>query len=288
MTKKTCIITGANSGIGKAAAIQIAKEGYYVIIGSRNEERGQKALEEIKLASNSDDIELLLIDLASKDSIKNAAEIINKKTDSIDVLIHNAADFDYTKKKAEQSPDGVETLWATNHLGPVMLTNLLLDKIKESAQGRILTIASKGLMVFPNLKVDLNDPEFKQRKFTVTKAYYQSKLAQIMYTYHLAEELKDSNVTVNCIRVTNVKLNMDRYPNVSKFGKWVYSMKSKSSISPEKMAETYTLLATSLDYNSVTGKYIDEKNKMVSSSKYSQDAQNIKALMDLTMKYIND
>lgn len=286
--KKTCIITGANSGIGKAAAIQIAQKGYHVIIGSRSVERGNKALNEIKAASNSEDVEMLLIDMASKESIKNAAEALNNKYANIDVLIHNAAHFDLAQKKPEQSPDGIETIWATNHIGPVLLTNLMLDKIKQSEQGRILTIASKGLMVFPNLVVDLNDPEFKQRKFSVGKAYYQSKLAQIMFTYLLAEELKDTNVTANCIRVTNVKLDEDRIPDLSKFAKFIYTLKSKSSISPAKMAETYTLLAASPDLKSVTGKYFDEKNKMVSSSKYSLQADNIKAVMDLSMKYIND
>ncbi|MDA3821731.1 MAG: SDR family NAD(P)-dependent oxidoreductase [Bacteroidales bacterium] len=285
---KTCIITGANSGIGKAAAIQIASKGYHVIIGSRSEERGNKALNEIKAASNSEDIEMLLINMASKESIKNAAKALNSKYASIDVLIHNAAHFDLTQKKPEQSPDGIETIWATNHIGPLLLTHLLLDKLKLSEQGRILTIASKGLMVFPNLIVDLNDPEYKQRKFSVGKAYYQSKLAQIMFTYDLAKKLENTNVTANCIRVTNVKLDKNRIPDLSKFAKYIYTLKSKSSIAPAKMAETYTLLATSPDLKSVTGKYFNGKNKIVSSSKYSLQTENIKAVMDLSMKYLND
>ncbi|MBD3284858.1 SDR family NAD(P)-dependent oxidoreductase, partial [candidate division WOR-3 bacterium] len=204
----------------------------------------------------------------------------------IDVLIHNAADFDITRKKPAYSPEGIETVWATNHLGPVLLTNLLIQKLKRSKQGRVITIASKGLVVHPFLKVSLDDPEFKNRRFSVQKAYYQSKIAQVMYTYWLAEKLKETPITVNCIRVTNVKIDLSRYPNLSKTQKLAYSMKSKSSMTPEEMARTYTYLATSPEVKSVTGKYFDEMNKEVSSSAYSRDKENIAAVMDMTMGYL--
>lgn len=107
-----------------------------------------------------------------------------------------------------------------------------------------------------------------------------------MYTYWLAEQLKDTRITVNCIRVTNVKIDIERYPNLSKWMKLMYSVKSKFSISPDEMAKTYTFLATSPELNTVSGKYFDEKNRMVSSSKYSEDTDHINSLMDRTMKYI--
>lgn len=284
MNKKICLITGANSGIGKAAAIQIAQKGYHVIIACRNRVRGEEALKEIKSQSKSDDVELQIMDLSSKKSIQDA--VTDYKYEQLDILVHNAADFDISRKKAVLSEDGVESIWATNHIGPVLLTKLLLDKMKSGKQGRIITIASKGLLMYPKLVVDLDDPEFKNKKFRVSKAYYQSKLAQLMYTYWLAEELKETEITVNCIRVPNVKIDLERYPNVSKFKKSIYSLKSRSSITPEKMAKTYTTLITSLNLKNTTGKYFDEYNMIVKSSNYSKEPENIKNVMALTMKYI--
>ncbi len=283
--KKICLITGANAGIGKAAAVQICEAGYRVIIGCRNKERAEAALKEIKEKSKSNDVELLIIDMASQRSIRTA--VASLTCSQLDVLIHNAADFDISRKTPEFSEENIETVWATNHVGPVLLTNLLMDKLKQSKQARVLTVASKGLVMHPFLKVSLEDPEFKNRPYSVEKAYYQSKLAQVMYTYWLAGELKDTKITANCIRVTNVKIDIDRYPNLSDKMKSMYAMKSKFAISPEDMARTYTHLATSQDLSSVTGKYFDEKNKEVSSSAYSRDAKNISAVMNMTMKYFS-
>nr|WP_321485452.1 SDR family NAD(P)-dependent oxidoreductase [uncultured Draconibacterium sp.] len=286
MENKTCLITGANSGIGKQAAIQLAKAGFLVFVGARNRERGLSALKDIKMQSESDTVELLEIDLSSKKSIKDAASELNERLNHLDVLIHNAADFDIARKEATKSVDGIETIWATNHVGPVLLTNLTLDLLKQSEQGRIITIASKGLLMHPNLTIDLKDPEFEFRKFSVPKAYYQSKLAQIMYTYWLVDQLKNTTVTANCIRVTNVKVDVSRYPDISAFIKWVYKLKSKSALSPEEMAQTYTWLATAPELANTTGKYFNEKKQEVQSSVYSREKENIEALMNLSMQYI--
>ena len=285
--QKVCLITGANAGIGKAAAIQLAVKGLHVFIACRNITRGKQALAEIKDQSKSESVDLIKMDLSSRDSIHSAVEEFTGRIQKIDMLIHNAADFDISRKQAEYSPEGIEIIWATNHLGPVFLTNLLLPNIKKSEQGRIIMVASQGLVMHPNLKVNLEDPEFREGSYSPGKAYYQSKLAQVMYTYWLAEQLKVSNITANCIRVTNVKVDLKRYPNVSGFMKFLYSIKSKFSISPEDMAKTYTYLATSRELDDVSGKYFNEKNQIVSSSKYSLQKQNIKAVMELTQKYID-
>lgn len=284
---KTCLITGGNAGIGKEAAIQIAQAGYHVIIGCRNLERGTRALEEIKSRAESKNISLQLIDLSSQSSIEDACKHLNKNLHQLDVLIHNAADFDIARKKALQTVDGIESIWATNHLGPILLTNLVLPLLEKSVQGRILTVASKGLVVHPSLKVNLQDPEFKHRKFSVPKAYYQSKIAQVMYTYWLADQLKNTRITANCIRVTNVKIDISRYPNISSFMKFMYSFKSKFSIAASRMAETYTYLALSEAVSKISGQYFDEHNKVVVSSSYSKEEKNIAALMELSMGYLN-
>jgi NAD(P)-dependent dehydrogenase (short-subunit alcohol dehydrogenase family) len=162
----------------------------------------------------------------------------------------------------------------------------LLDALKRSEQGRVVTISSKGLIAHPFLKVDLDDPEFERRKFSVQKAYYQSKLAQVMYTYWLAGRLQDTPVTANSIRVTNVRIDIDaRYPTSSKLMKRLYAIKSSFSITPEQMAETYTYLATSDEVRTTSGKYYDDPTHIVNSSGYSRDPENIEKLMDLTLSY---
>ena len=163
MIKKVCIITGANSGIGKAAAIQIAQEGYRVIMACRNQARGEAALKEVAAQSGSESVELMIVDMSLQSSIRLFSQSVREKYDHVDVLIHNAADFDITRKEIVLTEEGIEQVWATNHLGPVLLTDLLMENLKNSQQGRVITISSKGLVVYPKLKVDLKDPEYRQR-----------------------------------------------------------------------------------------------------------------------------
>ena len=289
MSPKTCIITGANSGIGKAAAIQIMQKGYRVILACRNQQRGEQALQEVRQLASSDAVELMIVDMSSQSSIRAFADTYLTKYDVLDVLIHNAAAFDTRQKEIVFTEEGMEKIWATNHIGPVLLTDLLLTALKRSDQGRVITISSKGLMVYPRLKVDLEDPEFRNRKFSVQKAYYQSKLAQVMYTYWLADQLSDTSITVNSIRVTNVRIDVDeRYPGVPAIMRKMYAIKSKFAITPEKMAETYTYLATSPEVNQTTGAYFDDPQHIVSSSAYSRDSENIEQLMALTSSFIRE
>ena len=288
MSRKTCIITGSNSGIGKAAAVQIAARGQRVIMACRSLERGEAALKQIMTESGSGDVELIQVDLSLQSSIRDFAANFLGKSSVLDVLIHNAAAFDIRQKTIEWTAEGLENIWATNHVGPVLLTDLLLEALKRSEQGRIITISSKGLVAYPWLKVDLTDPEFRNRRFSVQKAYYQSKLAQVMYTYWLADNLKDTAVTANAIRVTNVRIDVDsRYPGVPKLMRKMYALKSSFAISPEEMAETYTYLVTSPEVAGITGAYFDDPQHMVSSSPYSKDPHQIEALMNLTHSFIH-
>ncbi len=286
MDDKTCLVTGGNSGIGKAAAIQLAERGCRVLVGCRNAERGKQAVDEIQAKTGSRAVDLLILDLSSQKSIRDAAVSLGKSCDKLDVLIHNAADFDISRKSPVFSPEGIETVWATNHVGPVLLTDLLLPYLKKSEHGRILTVASQGLMMHPFLKINMQNPEFRGQKYSVEKAYYQSKLAQVMYTCWLAEKLRNDHITVNCIRVTNVKIDIARYPGLSDFMKSLYAIKSKYSITPEAMAQVYTALALNEEYTATTGKYFDEKLNAVKSSTYSRDKEQIEALMRMTYTYI--
>lgn len=286
MADKIILITGGNSGIGKAAAIQLAQMGNTVVIGCRSRERGEVALQEIREVSRSEKVQLLLLDMSSRQSIKQAVKEFKAAMPRLDVLIHNAADFDITRKEPDWTEEGIERVWATNHIGPVLLTLLLLSELQVSAQGRIITVASKGLVVQPFLRVNVEDPEFRRRSYQTAKAYYQSKLAQVMYTYWLAHQLRETRITVNCIRVGNVRIDLARYPQLSAKMKRMYAIKSRFSLTPEEMARTYTYLAMEPSLDTVSGKLFNEKNKMVSSSRYSRNQENWEALMDVTMNYI--
>jgi len=281
------MITGANTGIGKATAIQIAQQGHHVIMACRNPQKGEAALHEVRTKAKSDAVELMIVDMSLQSSIHALADAYLAKYDRLDVLIHNAAVFDITQKTAVSTSEGIESIWATNHLGPVLLTELLWDALKQSERGRVITIASKGLMAKPFLKVDLDDPEFRKRPFSVEKAYYQSKRAQVMYTYWLVEEAKDTAVTVNSIRVPAVRVDMSKYEHLPMFLKKVYAFKSKFALSPEEMAEVYTYLAVADEVSQVTDVYFDEKKRPVTPVKYAQQTENIVAVMDLTMRYLS-
>mgnify|MGYP001945058057 CR=1 FL=1 len=285
MRKRVCIITGANSGIGKAAAAQIMDEGVHVIMACRNKERGSSALQELLTVHTERSGELMLVDMGEQNSIRTFAEKVKDSYPIIDVIIHNAASFDISQKSPIKTSDGIESIWATDHIGPVLLTELLLQNIKASDDGRIITVASKGLIIKPRLKIDLEDPEFKNRRFSVSNAYYQAKRAQIIYTYYLSEQLKGTHVTTHCIRVTNVKIDISRYPDVSGFMRWLYSMKSKKSITPEAMAKVYTHAAISPEMKGCTGSYIDEQKREVRSVPYTYDTDVQKQVMQLTSTY---
>lgn len=287
MKQKVCIITGGNSGIGKAAAIQIAQEGHKVIIACRSQQRGEAAQADIRRQANSDDVELMLVDMSLQSSIHAFVQTFLVRYEVLDVLIHNAAAFDIRQKQIAFTEEGVEKIWATNHVGPVLLTDLLLDALKRSEQGRIITISSKGLVTYPFLKVDLDDPEFRKRKFSVQKAYYQSKQAQVMYTYWLAETLGETAVTANSIRVTNVRIDVDeRYPNMPTLLRKMYALKSRFAITPEEMAKTYTYLALSPEVAQTNGKYFDDPEHIVDSSAYTHDRENIEKVMQVTRRFI--
>jgi NAD(P)-dependent dehydrogenase (short-subunit alcohol dehydrogenase family) len=157
MKGKVCMITGANSGIGKRAALQFAEIGATVVMVCRNKERGEAAFAEIKAKSGSESVDLMLCDLSLQKSIRTLVSRVTENYDHLHVLINNAANFDHTLKEPVLTEDGVEVIFATNHLGPFLLTNLLLDTMKKSAPSRILTVASKGLIAYPRLTIEFDN-----------------------------------------------------------------------------------------------------------------------------------
>ncbi len=283
LDQKTIIVTGANSGIGKAAAIQLAKLGATVIMACRSVPRGAQALEDARKASGSDKLELMQLDLASQASIHQFAAEFKQRHPRLDVLIHNAANFDHTLKKATLTADGVETIFATNHIGVFLLTHLLLDTLKASAPSRIITVASKGLAVYPFMDIDFDNLN-GERRFNTQSAYYHSKQAQVMFTYDLAERLKGSGVTVNCVRVTNVAIPDERLTHLPGWLLKIYHLKRGMAITPERQAETYVYLAADPAVQDISGAYWDENNQQVRSNAKSYNRDTWKRLWDVSCR----
>jgi NAD(P)-dependent dehydrogenase (short-subunit alcohol dehydrogenase family) len=285
LTGKTVVITGANSGIGKAATVQLAQTGAHVVMACRSFERGAAALDEVKAHSGSESVELLQVDMSSQESIHAFVEAFLQEHDRLDVLIHNAANFDLTLKAPVLTAEGIETIFATNHVGVFLLTSLLLDTLKASAPSRVITVASKGLMVYPNLDIEFDNLN-GERDFNPQHAYYHAKLAQVMYTYDLAERLADTGVTVNCVRVGNVALADDRLGNIPGFLKKLYALKKKMALTPERMARTYVYLAADPAVREVTGGYWDEHNQQVKSNPNSYNRETRQRLWQATEEMI--
>src|ERR1017187_7923253 len=184
MSGKTCIVTGANSGIGKETALGLARMGAHVGMGCRNAEKGKAALEEIRRESGSSQVDLLIADMSSQASVRALAEQIRQKYSRLDVLVNNAGG---AAPARTLSADGIEMTLATNHLGPALLTLLLLDVLKASAPSRIVNVSSS--VAQRPARLDMNDLQFQRRKYRGTAGYAQSKLLMNAFTFELARRL---------------------------------------------------------------------------------------------------
>lgn len=278
---KTIILTGANSGIGKAAAIQLAKCGAILVMACRSEQRGLQAVEEVRNITGNRQVHLMQVDLSSQASIRQFSKAFIDQYPHLHVLIHNAANFDHAQKKPVLTADGIETVFATNHLGPFLLTNLLLDALKTSTPSRVITVASKGLISYPFLDIEFDNLN-GERKFNLQHAYYHSKQAQVMFTFDLAERLKGMDMTVHCIRVGNVAIPDERLSHLPAWMLRLYEMKRKFSMTPEKMAETYTWLAADPVGELRTGAYWDAPGVEVKANQYAYNREMQKRLWDVS------
>jgi NAD(P)-dependent dehydrogenase (short-subunit alcohol dehydrogenase family) len=285
LSNKTIIITGANAGIGKAAAVQLAQLGAHVVMMCRSRERGEQALQEVRTAALRNNVELILIDMSSQAAVRRAVEEFLSRHDRLDVLIHNAANFDHRQKEPVFTEDGLENVLATNHVNIFLMTQLLLERLKVSAPSRIITVASKGLITYPFLDIDFDNLN-GEKKFAMQRAYYQSKQAQVMFTFDLAERLKGTGITVNCVRVGNVAIPDERLTHLPGWMLKIYHLKRRFALTPEKMAETYVWLAADPALQDVTGGYWDAPNVPVKANKHAYNRETQKRLWQVTQAKI--
>lgn len=248
---KSILITGANTGMGLATSIALAQDGHRIIMACRDERRGQAALEEVKAKSGSEHVELMLLDLGSLTNIREFAKHFQEKYDRLDVLINNAG---LITVKRQVTEDGFEMMMGVNHLGHFLLTNLLLDSLKRSENGRIVVVSSGG---YKWGKINFDDMNL-EKNFSSFKGYGRSKLANILFTKELSNRLAETKVTVNCLHpgavATSMGVNRD-----TGFGKGIHKILSPFFLSPLQGAQTAIYLATSSEVQNITGEYFYKK-----------------------------
>lgn len=210
MYGKVCVITGANSGIGKAAAKALACTGCQLVLICRNRERGQNVCEELKHETGNSNIALEIADLSSLTSISDCAQKICQSYDRLDVLINNAGVMLHSR---ELSSDGFEKTFATNVLGGFFLTHLLADLLIASAPSRVIHVSSGGMYT---QKLDVNDLEFQRKPYDGVIAYAQTKRAQVILNEMLAEKFGKYGVASHCMHpgwaaTPGVKVSLPRF-----------------------------------------------------------------------------
>ncbi len=261
MDGKICMVTGANSGMGKATAIGLAKMNATVVMVCRNKELGENTREEIINQTGNKNINLLLCDLSSQERIRKLVNEFKQKYQNLHVLINNAG---VMLKKREISVDGIEMNFAVHVLAPFLLTNLLLDLLKKSAPSRIINVASAA---HKRAKIDFDDLQSENKKYRLFSVYGVSKLAEILFTYELSRKLEGSGVTANAVHPGVVNTNLGR--NQSKFSQGFSRAFFKS---PEKGAETSIYLASSPEVEGITGKYfINKEQRQSSEESYNEE-----------------
>ena len=275
MNDKRILITGATNGIGKSAARDLAKMGAEVIIAGRNEKKTRRVLDELKAASGSDRLDMLIADLSSIEQIRRAANEFRGRYERLDVLLNNAGAI---FPKYRESADGLEMTFALNHISYFLLTHLLLDNLKQTAQrqgeARIINVSSSA-----HRGAQFNGPD-EASAYSSTRSYGKSKLANVLFTYDLARRLEGTGVTVNAVHPGLVDTGFGS--EFKGFLGWlIRALQMTIARSPEKGAETLVYLASSPEVRGVDAKYWKDK-KQVESSKASFDVAQQRRLWELS------
>lgn len=264
MNKRTCLITGATSGIGKAAALALAKKGLALVIVGRNEEKSARACDEIRRKARNGDVNYYVCDLSVLRAVRAMAARVKEDYGRIDVLVNNAgARF----LQHQLTDEGLEMTLATNHLGHFVLTLSLIDRLRNSGGARIINVASgahyAGTGVIENVQ--------SAAGYDGRRQYANSKLANVLFTFALADRLKGKGIAVNAVDPGGVATNFARNNGLVSWLKHrLYYLKKRQLLTPARGAETIVHLASSDGAMGITGKYfLDKKEK--GSSDLSRD-----------------
>lgn len=274
MTGKTCVVTGANSGIGKEIAFQLAARGARVVMVARDSGRGEAARAEVVDRTGSDRVELVLCNLSSQRQVRELASTLLRRCDRIHVLVNNAG---LTLGDYLLTEDGIETTFAVNHLAPFLLTNLLLERLQASAPARVVTVASDA---HRGNVIDFEDVS-ANRGYSSWKAYGASKLANILFTSELARRLEGTGVTATCLHPGVVRTGFGRRgPSLIR---WWFKLAGTFLLSPAEGADTAVWLASAPEVEGASGGYY-AKRRLRQPSKAARDAESAARLWDLSRR----
>jgi NAD(P)-dependent dehydrogenase (short-subunit alcohol dehydrogenase family) len=256
MSGKVCLVTGATAGIGEVTARELARLGAAVVVVGRSRPKCEETVRQIQQQTGSSAVDFLVADLSSQAEVRSLAAEFRQKYGRLDVLINNAGAF-FDQRR--ETPDGIEMTLALNHLAYFLLTSLLLDVIKASAPARIINVSSEG---HRGAVINFDDLQ-GQQKYGGFRAYCQSKLANLLFTFALAARLEGTRVTVNALHPGFVASNFFAGRGLLRW--LVRRIASLAALSPEDGASTTIYLATSPDVAGVTGEYFEKQRPRPSS-----------------------
>lgn len=264
---KVVIVTGSNTGIGKEVARNLAERNAKVVMACRDMDKCETTRHEIVVETQNKYVYCRKCDLASQESIRDFVNKFKKEHNKLHLLVNNAGVMRCPKSHTKE---GIEMQLGVNHMGHFLLTNLLLDVLKDSAPARIVNVTSSAHKR-AKLKIqDLNN----DKEYEPGDAYAQSKLANILFTRELAKKLKGTGVTVNAVHPGVVQTQIMRHMDVynSSFGKFCVDFLSWIFIkTPKKGAQTVVFVATDPSLNNVTGSYFDNNKEAKASSEAQND-----------------
>lgn len=275
---KTVVITGANTGIGKETAVDLAARGARVIIGCRNLEKGKEALKEIQDRSGNRNVFLEKLDLASLESVRSFADKILNSEPRLDILINNAGVMACPYQKTE---DGFEMQFGVNHLGHFLLTMLLLDRLKSSQPSRIINVSSSAHRMGTG-KIKFDDIHH-QKSYSSWGAYFDSKLANVLFTRELSKHLEGTHVTANSLHPGAVTTELQRHSILS--SPIMYPLRWYMFKTAEQGAQTTIHCAVAEEMEGVCGKYLRDCH-IVEESKGAQDDAAAKKLWEVSLQLV--
>jgi retinol dehydrogenase 12 len=273
MKDKICLITGANAGIGFETAKNLCAKGATVVLVCRNEEKALKADSNIKKVVPDAKTDYAIADLASQKQVREMAENVLSRYKQVDVLVNNAASWFSDFKLTE---DGFERQWAINHLAPFLLTHLLLPALQKTPEARIINISSDSHF---HGKIHFKDVNL-QHNYHGLRAYAQSKLANVLFTFEFERRKTSSQLLINAVQPGLVKTDIGLKHTFSLHG-LVWKLRRLAGVSPEKGAATSVYLASSAEASGLSGKYWD-KCKPKPAAKMAYNVEDAAQLWELS------
>lgn len=250
LSGRTCLVTGATHGIGRATAEALAREGATVLVHGRDSAIVGVVCRELLRSTGGAHVEGVVADFSSLAAVRRLAAEVSARYERLDVLVNNAGT---SAPKRRLTRDGHEWLFGVNHLAPFLLTTLLLDKLKASAPARIVNVASRA---YRRGALDFDDLSWQRRKYNGLQAYGASKLANVLFTLELARRLEGTGVTANCLHPGVVATNI--FNHLGFVGRVFTLLARPVLLKPQDGAKTSVYLARAPEVASISGKYFDE------------------------------